>query len=92
MNCLFIVCRRSGWDFAPGEQVFEHYGQPNHIYFMYHGFVLPLNEFDCVQIEIAPTAEEAREVGGALTRTPSLKEVLQVRRTRFPSCLFMRHC
>jgi hypothetical protein len=28
------------WEFAKGEQVFENYGQPNHIYFMYHGFSL----------------------------------------------------
>jgi hypothetical protein len=28
------------WGFAEGEQVFENYGQPNHIYYMYHGFSL----------------------------------------------------
>ena len=25
------------WDFPEGEQVYENYGQPNYIYFLYHG-------------------------------------------------------
>jgi hypothetical protein len=59
--------------------VFEHYGQPNHIYFMYHGFVLPDNVFDCVSVEVKPGAEEVRSLEAALARTPRLKEVMQVR-------------
>ena len=35
------------WNFGEGEQVFENYGQPNHVYFMYHGFVLEENAYDC---------------------------------------------
>ena len=31
---------RAGWNFKRGSQLFENYGQPNHIYFMYHGFTL----------------------------------------------------
>ena len=38
---------RSPDDFQENEQVFENYGQPNHIYFMYHGFVLESNSHDC---------------------------------------------
>lgn len=49
---------RAGWDFAAGEQIFENYGQPNHIYFMYHGFVLPINPFDCVSIKFSLTDSE----------------------------------
>mmetsp|Transcript_21626 Transcript_21626/g.32021 ORF Transcript_21626/g.32021 Transcript_21626/m.32021 type:complete len:666 (+) Transcript_21626:598-2595(+) len=30
-----------------GDQVFENYGQPNHIYFLYHGFLLERNTHDC---------------------------------------------
>ena len=49
-----------------GDQIFENYGQPNHIYFTYHGFsltgennamrvkgarhVLPANSHDCAQL------------------------------------------
>lgn len=39
---------RAAWAFKAGEQVFENYGQPNHIYFLYHGFVLEENSHDCV--------------------------------------------
>lgn len=28
----------TGATYGKGEQVFENYGQPNHIYFTYHGF------------------------------------------------------
>jgi histone-lysine N-methyltransferase SETD3 len=38
---------KAPWDFGAGEQVYENYGQPNHVYFMYHGFVLPENNYDC---------------------------------------------
>lgn len=34
-----------------GEQVFEDYGQPNHIYFLYHGFILDNNLHDCALID-----------------------------------------
>uniref|UniRef100_A0A7S2WNH5 Rubisco LSMT substrate-binding domain-containing protein n=1 Tax=Rhizochromulina marina TaxID=1034831 RepID=A0A7S2WNH5_9STRA len=38
--------------FQPGEQLFENYGQPNYIYFQYHGFVLEENTHDCVLVSI----------------------------------------
>jgi len=31
-----------------GDQIFENYGQPNYIYFLYHGFILTENAHDCV--------------------------------------------
>lgn len=31
------------WAFAKGEPVFENYGQPNHVYYTYHGFVMKRN-------------------------------------------------
>lgn len=44
----------AGGDFAAGAQLFENYGQPNHIYFLYHGFVLqPENRHDCAHLELA---------------------------------------
>ena len=36
--------------FRQGEQIFENYGQPNHIYFLYHGFILNENNHDCALI------------------------------------------
>lgn len=33
-----------------GGQLVENYGQPNHIYFLYHGFVLEDNRQDCLQV------------------------------------------
>lgn len=43
---------RAPWSFGEGEQVFENYGQPNHIYMQYHGFVLTSNAHDCVLLEL----------------------------------------
>ena len=42
--------------------MFEQYGQPNHIYFMYHGFVLPSNSFDCVNVDMVISLEEANKI------------------------------
>ena len=43
-------------------KVFENYGQPNYIYFMYHGFILSEeaggNSHDCVNFELALTEGE----------------------------------
>jgi hypothetical protein len=64
----------ASWDFKMGEQVFENYGQPNSIYFSYHGFSLPWgqNSHDCVQHELQLTDDEARQIdwgaGGAFAR------------------------
>ena len=47
---------RAPWSFARGEQVLENYGQPNSIYFMYHGFSLalsPPSPHDCVHHEFS---------------------------------------
>ncbi len=41
-----------------GEQLFENYGQANHIYFTYHGFILPQNAHDCVQYGLQLSPEE----------------------------------
>jgi histone-lysine N-methyltransferase SETD3 len=40
------------WNFKGGEQVFENYGQPNHIYMQYHGFMLEDNTHDCVLLAL----------------------------------------
>jgi len=49
---------QSPQNFKEEEQLFENYGQPNHIYFAYHGFTLPLNSHDCVLLEITISNEE----------------------------------
>ncbi|CAE7942635.1 unnamed protein product, partial [Symbiodinium sp. KB8] len=41
---------RAGWGFKQGDQIYENYGQPNYIYFMYHGFSLDKNVHDCVKV------------------------------------------
>eukprot|EP01029_Cantina_marsupialis_P016869 TRINITY_DN378267_c0_g1_i1.p1 TRINITY_DN378267_c0_g1~~TRINITY_DN378267_c0_g1_i1.p1 ORF type:complete len:841 (+),score=238.25 TRINITY_DN378267_c0_g1_i1:47-2569(+) len=48
---------KAGWDFISGEQLFEDYGQPNHIYFIYHGFSLEENNSDCVLVDIGANKE-----------------------------------
>eukprot|EP00981_Chlorochromonas_danica_P006526 scaffold1420_cov182-Ochromonas_danica.AAC.4 len=48
-------------DFGEGEQLFENYGQPNHIYFLYHGFVLENNSHDCVNLRFPITPEQVQE-------------------------------
>ena len=40
------------WGFKEGQPVYENYGQPNHIYFSYHGFSLDDNTHDCVQVKL----------------------------------------
>ena len=42
---------KAPWEFKKGEQLFEPYGQPNHIYLMYHGFMLEQNSHDCVRVD-----------------------------------------
>jgi hypothetical protein len=63
-----------GANFKIGHQVFENYGQPNHIYFLYHGFSIQGNSHDCVYW-ILPLSEEERTAGAS---TPTGQEVLKV--------------
>lgn len=51
---------RAAWNFAVGSQLFENYGQPNHIYFEYHGFALEPNSHDCVQVRGFSVPEDVR--------------------------------
>lgn len=54
---------RASWGFNGGDQVVENYGQPNYIYLLYHGFILPgdQNQHDCAlfRFEINPHAVHA---------------------------------
>ena len=49
---------KAPWSFKQGEQLFENYGQPNHIYYTYHGFILPINSHDCVSFDLSMTSNE----------------------------------
>lgn len=49
-------------NYAKGEQLFENYGQPNHIYFVYHGFVLDSNTHDCAHIDLTISEAELRRL------------------------------
>lgn len=50
---------RASWAFASGDQVVENYAQPNHIYFMFHGFVLAANKHDCAHVSLATNDRSA---------------------------------
>jgi hypothetical protein len=52
------LCSFVDGNYAEGEQLFENYGQPNYVYFMYHGFVLDENTHDCVQFDLHMSEEE----------------------------------
>jgi histone-lysine N-methyltransferase SETD3 len=54
---LYIVA-----NFKVNEEVFENYGQPNHIYFMYHGFSIENNNHDCVHMDFFLNNEEISRV------------------------------
>jgi len=51
-----------GWHFDTGDQVFENYGQPNHIYYLYHGFTLANNTHDCLLSDFSVTEEDLLNV------------------------------
>jgi hypothetical protein len=53
---------RASTTFKKGEQVFEHYSQPNHIYFTFHGFIIEENNQDCLLINsLTPALEKQKE-------------------------------
>lgn len=43
---------RADRHYSAGDQLFEAYGQPNHIYLSYHGFSYPGNSHDCARVDI----------------------------------------
>merc|ERR1711871_254118 len=49
---------KAPWEFKKGEQLFEPYGQPNHIYLMYHGFMLEQNSHDCVRVDFELASDD----------------------------------
>lgn len=48
---------RADRDYEAGEQLWENYGQPNWIYYHFHGFTLLQNSHDCVRIDVYPPQE-----------------------------------
>lgn len=52
--------------------MFENYGQPNHIYFTYHGFILSEeyggNSHDCVHTELALTPKEIKALDKSVAK------------------------
>jgi len=45
-------------------QVFENYGQPSHVYFLYHGFFLDDNSYDCVLFPMSIGSEDVSRKKG----------------------------
>merc|ERR1711907_635879 len=66
-----------------GDELFENYGQPNHIYFMYHGFTLEHNSYDCLQINIEMSDEEIKVV--EWNKAKEIAKSLGLRNDRRPS-------
>ena len=46
-----LAVTRASRPIHAGEQIFEHYGQPNYLLFSYHGFVLEENPSDCALLQ-----------------------------------------
>lgn len=65
---------KSGTSYEAGDQLFENYGQPNHIYYLYHGFTLEENTHDCVSFEIAFNNKEWQAL-----KSHGMTEYLEVR-------------
>jgi hypothetical protein len=74
-----------------GDQLFENYGQPNHIYFLYHGFSLLSNSHDCVQHDFTLSPQERRVLEKQSQWGEANKRVLQNLRVTasgvFSACL-----
>lgn len=89
-NSQAFALTKSAWNLKKGEQLFENYGQPNHIYYTYHGFVLPNSEYDCVHFEISINDEEQKAINFA--KAAKLIQSLHLRRRkedpRVPSVQF----
>eukprot|EP00736_Rhodelphis_marinus_P007322 Rmarinus@m.22557 len=75
----------ASWGFSEGSQVFEDYGQPNSIYFLYHGFVLRPNKHDCVDVYITTEGENGEQtISSCLGRKTSvLGGMVETRVRRF---------
>jgi hypothetical protein len=71
---FYISFAALGDSFEEGEQLFENYGQPNHVYYLYHGFILPDNAHDCVHYHLF---FENKEFGRL--QTDGLTDYLEVR-------------
>ena len=50
--------------YPKGSQLFENYGQPNHTYLQYHGFVLDSNTHDCTMFSIEVNQADVRRLNG----------------------------
>jgi hypothetical protein len=81
---------KSGDDYKRGEQLFENYGQPNHIYFQYHGFILPENSHDCVHYHFFLENEEYERLvkDGMQSYLEVIFLVCEVYSFAFPNLIF----
>eukprot|EP01035_Chromulina_nebulosa_P017387 gene17387-22936_t len=93
-----FVITRAAKDFKSNEQIFENYGQPNYIYFQYHGFTLtsnddelannPANSHDCVHYEFIITKDEGIKINFNDRLVKSIIEKLKFRsRAMLTTCL-----
>ena len=64
-------------DYTPGVQVWENYGQPNWVYFAFHGFSLLSNTHDCVRMDFFAPERIRDALAVIFTKTPSEAEILK---------------
>jgi len=62
---------RTAAKYVRGEQVFEEYGQPNYIYFMFHGFSLEDNSKNCVKVKMKLTEKQQQNLSTFHFQKPS---------------------
>jgi hypothetical protein len=65
-------------DYAPGVQVWENYGQPNWVYFAFHGFSLLKNAHDCVRMDFFAPERIREALVSSFTNTPRDSEALLI--------------
>ena len=63
-------------NYDPGVQVWENYGQPNWVYFAFHGFSLLKNAHDCVRMDFFAPGHVREALVASFTNTPRDSEVL----------------
>lgn len=57
-DSLQYAITKSDGKYSIGDELFENYGQPNYVYYQYHGFILPNNSHDCVLFEMRMSEKE----------------------------------
>jgi hypothetical protein len=85
-----VAVTKAGWNFKKNEQLYENYGQANHIYFTHHGFSLGQgeNSHDCVHFEVNLSEKEISEIDWNSEGVRRLSQAIGLRnRAVYTTCL-----